>query len=145
MKTLTEKKLKDQGMRRCKHASNYFLGAFEKYGRYQWDVKFYGFEADWEVETAQQWVLGDYMHSKGEFEYLSEVVGRPVKASLQGRSGGWLVIDTELTKAELRKVDKYINASLKALPKFLKEERKLRAAKELADGATATDSPSKTK
>lgn len=114
--------------RRCEIRNNpgmssYFGGGYRAYGLYQWNIKFYGFQAEWEIEIAQQWVFGDYIYSKGHFEYLNEVVGRPVKASIQGRSGGWLVIDEELTDEERAKVDAHVAASMKALPEFLKEER----------------------
>jgi hypothetical protein len=106
--------------------SSYFLGGFRGYGRYQWNIKFYGgFHSEYEIEIARCWAFGDYLYSKGEFEYLNEVVGRPVKASIQGRSGGWLVIDTELTQAELKKVDQHVKACLKGLSAFLKEDREL--------------------
>jgi len=108
--------------------SSYFGGGYRFYGRYQWNVKFYGFAAEWELEAATFWALGEYLYSKGQFEYLNEIVGRPVRASLSGRSGGWLVIDEELTDEELRKVDTHVAACMRALPEFLKEERAYHAS-----------------
>ena len=103
--------------------SSYFGGGHRDYGRYQWNVKFYGWQNEWEIEAARLWAFGEYMYSRGGFDELNDLIGRPVKASLSGRSGGWLVIDTELTKAELRKVDRHVKACMKGLPAFLKEER----------------------
>lgn len=105
--------------------SSYFGGGFRGYGRYQWNVKFYGWQSDFEIETACNWALGDFLHSKCQFEYLNEVLGRPVRAHMAGRSGGWLVIDTELTEAELLKIDAHVKACVDGLPDFLKEEREL--------------------
>lgn len=105
--------------------SSYFQGQYQGYGRYQWNIKFYGFEAEHEVETAQNWAFGEYSYSTGQFDYLNEVVGRPVKASLQGRSGGWLVVDTELTEAELTKIDEHVKACLKGLSAMLVDERQM--------------------
>lgn len=104
--------------------SSYFGGGYSRYGHYQWNIKYYGFQNEHEIELAQLWAFGDYLYSKGEFEYLNEVVGRPVKASIQGRSGGWLIIDTELTDDELDKVTKHVDACMKGLDDFLKEERR---------------------
>lgn len=112
-------------IRRCEHESSYFQGYFQTYGRYQWDIKYYGWMDEFEIEAARRWSLGDYCYKTGQFEYLNEVVGRPVQASIEGRSGGWLVIDTELTPEELSKVDQHVEACLKALSEFLKEEREL--------------------
>lgn len=129
------KQLKDQGMRRCKHSSSYFRGAFNKYGRYQWDIKFYDWQNEYEVESAVLWAFGEHVkfgtkpsngNSRYHFDQLSEVVGRPVEARIQGRSGGWLVIDSELTEEELAKVDAHVEACMKGLKAFLTEERAFR-------------------
>jgi|GEM_PF-4072374 len=111
------KSLKDQGLRRCEHESSYFRGSFNKYGKYQWDIKFYGFNSDYEIELAQNWAFGE------KFEYLSEIIGRPVKAHIAGRSGGWLVIDTDLYPDELNRIDEHVNSCMAGLKDFLKDER----------------------
>jgi hypothetical protein len=104
--------------------SPYFRGQHRSYGRYQWCIKYYGFQDEFEIEIARLWAFGEY--SKGHLENLNVVVGRPVEASIEGRSGGWLVIDTELSDAELAKVDTHVKACLKGLPEFLNEERILK-------------------
>lgn len=106
--------------------SSYFQGKHQGYGRYQWNIKFYGFESDFEIEMSQQWAFGSYMHSKQQFDQINEVIGRPVKAGIGGRSGGWFVIYDELTEEELKKLDKYVEKVIKNLPEYLKEERELK-------------------
>lgn len=127
--------LKAQGLRRRKHASSYFRGAYNKYGRYQWDIKYRpGFNSEYEIESAVLWAFGEHVkigtrsvngNSIHGFEVINEIIGRPVEAHIAGRSGGWVVVDTELTEAELKRIDRHIEECLKALPEFLKEERAL--------------------
>lgn len=111
-------------------ASSYFGGGHRNYGRYQWNVKFQGFNDEFEMSAAQLWALGEHVPMKSgkgrHFEYLSELVGREVEAYLEGRSGGWLSVHTELSEAELTKIDGHVKACLKGLPEFLREERELR-------------------
>lgn len=107
--------------------SSYFGGGYESYGRYQWNIKYYGFEDQNEIEAAQFWAFGEYSYKTGTFDGIDELIGRPVKASIQGRSGGWFVIDTELTEKELKTIDRHVSACMKALPEFLSEERQYHA------------------
>jgi hypothetical protein len=97
--------------------SSYFQGNFAKYGLYQWNIKYQGFHNEAEIESAVLWAFGDNL------ELLEEIVGKPIDASIQGRSGGWLVIDTELSTEELLKLDDHVNTVLTGLELFLKEER----------------------
>jgi hypothetical protein len=109
--------------------SSYFLGKFNDYGRYAWEIKYYRFENDYEVEQSQLWAFGEHVKlSNGQygFEHFTELFGRDIVSHIDGRSGGWLVIQSELSKAELRKIDTYISAIMKALPQFLNDERQAR-------------------
>lgn len=115
-------------MKRCEIRNNpgpssYFGGEFRGYGLYQWNIKFYGFESEYEIESACGWAFGEYLFTRHQFEYLNEIVGRPIQAHIDGRSGGWLVIDEELTKVELKRVDRHIRSCLKVLPKYLETLR----------------------
>lgn len=112
--------------------SSYFRGRYAKYGMYQWNVKTYAPETEAEYESVRLWCLGDPVkigtqssngNTRYGFDQLNEVIGRKVKASLEGRSGGWLAIHEELTEEELTKVDNYVASFMKAIPEFLKEER----------------------
>lgn len=124
--------------------SHYFGGQFRGYGRYQWNIKHYGFESSDEIEQALLWAFGDHVRvgkraDNGNaiygFDGISDLLGRSIESFIAGRSGGWLVIDTQLTAQELRLVDRHVKACMKALPAFLAEERELRAT-ELADENT---------
>lgn len=102
--------------------SNYF-GGYRGYGRYQWNIKYYGFQDSREVEAALLWSFGEYDYKLSQFQGINEVIGRPVKAWIDGRSGGWLVIDEELSKEELQRMDLHVSACLEGLSQFLQEER----------------------
>lgn len=119
-------------MRRVNGPSVYFRGAFNKYGRYQWNIKYYRFESEFEIESAILWAFGEYSYKDRGFDGLNELLGRAVKSGTDGRSGGWLVIDTELTDAELELIDAHVESCLKGLPDFLKEEREYRKEFETA-------------
>lgn len=108
-------------IRRCEHKSSYWMGGRSLYGRYQWDVKYYGWEDEIEIEIVAAHFLGG--QTKNGYEVIDEIVGRPVNCFFEGRSGGWLVIDTKLTEKELKKVDKFIERSMKEIPKLLKSIR----------------------
>lgn len=122
---------------------SYFGGAYRGYGQYQWNIKFYGFNDEFEIESAQRWAFGEYSFKTGSFEGIDELLGRMVKASTQGRSGGWLVIDSELTETELKRIDSFVSACMAGLESFLVEERDFHAseAKAAADleASTRTD------
>jgi len=115
--------LKEQGLRRCKHDSAYFRGAYNRYGRYQWDVKYNGFNDDSEIETARHAFFGP------ENEEIDALLGRKINSFFDGRSGGWFAVDTSLTETELQKLDEYIEGVMKYLPGFLEEVRKLNGDK----------------
>ena len=103
--------------------SSYFNNQYKGYGRYQWNIKYYNWQDEDEIELAINWAFGSYVYHTGEFDYLNDVVGRPVKAHIAGQSGGWLVVDTELTKEELDKVSAHVASCMAGLDKFLAEER----------------------
>jgi len=105
--------------------SSYFGGGYRGYGHYQWNIKYYGWQNEYEIESAVRWAFGEYLYSKRTFDQIVDIFGRPVKCHTDGRSGGWFVIDEPLSKSELRKMDRHINHVMKNLPEFLKEERKL--------------------
>ena len=113
--------------------SAYLGGGHRTYGRYQWCIKYYGFRADWEIEVAQQWAFGDWrkqVDGQYGFDGISDLLGRPIDATIHGRSGGWLVVDSELSPEELRKLDEHVAACMVELPAFLANEREFRAAEE---------------
>ena len=110
-------KMKKSEIRNDPGISSYFQGGYRGYGRYQWNIKYYNFESEFEVEVAQFWVFGN------DFDAIKDLLDREVECSIAGRSGGWFVIDTELTKKELKLIDAYIKSCLKHLPKHLKEWR----------------------
>lgn len=112
--------------------SSYFQGAYANYGLYQWNVKTYLPEDESEYESVRLWCLGEHVKigsktSNGNtiygYEMISEVVGRPVTSHLDGRSAGWLVVDTELTSEELTKVDEYVSEFMAGIKQFLIDER----------------------
>lgn len=120
------------GIRNNPGQSSYFQGRFAEYGLYQWNIKFNGFESESEIETAQSWAFGEHVkigtralngNTLYGFDGITELLGRPIESSIAGRSGGWLVIDTKLTPAELKKIDKHVKACLKGLNEFLESER----------------------
>src|SRR5574343_374937 len=107
--------------------SSYFRGVYNRYGRYQWNVKLSNISFDdIELEQIQDMFLGEYVKNKnGKYGYTSikEHLGREVESHLDGRSGGWLVINTELTDDEVLKIDAFVRESLESIPSFLKEIR----------------------
>lgn len=113
--------------------SSYFKGEFAAYGRYQWNIKFYEFEDDCEIETAVFWAFGEHEKLKNGrygFSAISDLLGREIESHIDGRSGGWLVIDTELRAYELKQLDAFVESSMRGLPEMLKEERAFRASEE---------------
>jgi hypothetical protein len=104
--------------------SSYFQGGYSGYGKYQWNIKFYGFQNDAEIETAIHWAFGEYNLANHTFDGINDLIGRKVRAHIDGRSGGWLVVDSTLTEVELQKIDELVSASLKGLSEMLSEERK---------------------
>jgi hypothetical protein len=107
--------------------SSYFGGGHRSYGKYQWNIKFYEFESNAEIEAAQSWAFGEYSYKTHSFDGINELLGRIVKASITGRSGGWFVIHADLNESELKKIDGHVKACMEALPEFLKEEREFHA------------------
>jgi hypothetical protein len=105
--------------------SSYFLGRFKAYGQYQWNMKYYDWENECEIEIARYWGFGDRVGNT--YSEINELLGREVSAWFDGRSGGWFVIDSELTEEELIKVNDRITAIMEYLPTLLKEEREFLA------------------
>ena len=105
--------------------SSYFLGRFKAYGQYQWCVKYYDWGNEGEIEIARLWGFGDRVGNT--YSEINELLGREVSAWFDGRSGGWFVIDSELTEEELIKVNDRITAIMEYLPTLLKEEREFLA------------------
>lgn len=93
--------------------SSYFRGAFNQYGKYQWKIKYYGFISNEEIEASIDRFFGE------NFQYLFSNLGRTANTFIEGRSGGWLVIDEDLTDEELSKVDSFIEETMSRLPDFL--------------------------
>lgn len=91
---------------------------------YRFNIKYYHWENTREIEAALDWAFGFYSHKDGgHFELIDDHMNRRIRASIDGRSGGWLVIQEELSEAELAKLTAYVESVMKALPDFLAEER----------------------
>lgn len=99
--------------------SCYFGGEFCEYALHQWNIKYYRFEADWEVETALNYAFGPNL------EILTDLLGYEAEFSIEGRSGGWLCTDAELSFEEVKIITNYVQSVLRELPKVLDEERNL--------------------
>jgi hypothetical protein len=115
--------------------SSYFQGGYRGYGKYQWNIKYYGFENELEQGDSLRWGFGEWVKlgaggREYGFELLTELLGRPIKSGTDGRSGGWLVIDTELTETELALVSEHVKSVMAGLDEFLKEERDYRRSEE---------------
>lgn len=120
--------MRSKNIRNAPSTSAYFGGGFRRYGLHQWCIKFHaGFESNHEQEDALLWAFGEYSHKTNSFDQLNDMLGRTIKASTAGRSGGWLVIDSELTEDEVEKIDAHVKSCLEGLPSFLREERQFRA------------------
>lgn len=119
--------------------SSYFGEGYNGYGRYQWNIKFYQWNNDYEIESAVLWGFGDHVkigtkaingNTVYGFDLISERLGRPIESSIEGRSGGWFVIHSELSEEELKAIDDHVRSVMEGLPDFLKEERKFREEEE---------------
>ena len=91
-----------------RETSPYWGGGFERYGRYQWRIKYYGFKSDDEIEYALLEFFGVYDYTTGSFPVIDALLGGVVKAGIDGRMGGWFYVDTYLCAADLHKLDIYI-------------------------------------
>lgn len=132
----SEEKMKQNCIRNIGTRSQYFGGQHKIYGRYQWNIKYYGFKDDNEIEAAQNWAFGPYNYETGTFETINDLLGMKIEASIQGRSGGWLVVDTQLTDEQLAVMDNFVKHCLKGLPAFLEEERVFHKEMDAAAGLT---------
>jgi hypothetical protein len=126
--------------------SSYFQGGYRAYGQYQWNCKYYDFgvegeEGSWEneIDDARRFFFGEYTQDKKGrkcgYDALPFIIGRKpleeggtlIDSGFSGRSGGWFVVDEELTDEELEKLDKYIQEMMDTgLKQFLEEERAVR-------------------
>jgi len=126
--------------------SSYFQGGYRSYGRYQWNCKYHdwGFAGEEgsfedEVESARRFFFGEYIHDKhgrkGGYEALPAIIGRKpldeggalIDSGFSGRSGGWFVVDEDLTDEELEKLDTYIMEMMnQGLKQYLEDERAFR-------------------
>jgi hypothetical protein len=124
--------------------SSYFQGGYQAYGRYQWNAKYYDWGTDeegsfeFEIEEARRYFFGEFIQRKNGkwgYEALPAIIGRKpldeggelISSGFSGRSGGWFVVDDELTEEELHTLDQYIEKMMKGeLKQFLEEERAIR-------------------
>lgn len=97
--------------------SPYFGGEFREYAKHQWDIKYYGFQDESEIAEACFVIFGD------NFEELVNSCCINAEFWIDGRSGGWLCTNRDLSIKELRRVTDYIKDSLKNLPEILKNYR----------------------
>jgi hypothetical protein len=104
---------------------------------YRWNMKYYHWESEYEVEDARRFVFGEYVQMKTKrygsnnarhtFDQLEDIVGKEVEAGFEGRSGGWFVIYDELTTEEYARVTKHVaDAMDHAIKEFLVDEREFR-------------------
>lgn len=106
----------------CRNASgpsSYFRGAYNRYGEYQWNVKLKNLN----VECSEE-ILGIFTEVQLRLfeEYCKEELRiDPKYINIDGRSGGWLVVDTELTNKQIASIDKYVASTLKHFEKQLIE------------------------
>jgi hypothetical protein len=134
------------GIRNNPGRSSYFGGNHPRYGRWQWNVKRYDWDADDEehsfvnqVEDARRFFFGEYVCDKQGrkrgHDAVPAIIGRKpieeggaiINCGFDGRSGGWFVVDEELDDDELDKLDKYIYDMMHGgLKQYLEEERALR-------------------
>lgn len=130
-------------IRNVKGTSGYFMGGYRVYhkdGGFQWDVKLHhiDLEHEYELEMLRDTFLGYYgkYDNKYGFEHINDLLGRKVDASLAGRSGGWLVIDENLSETEVEKIDNLVtdimNHSQAVLNEYRREAEEERQA-ELAE------------
>lgn len=88
----------------------YFQNGHRAYGRYQWNVKRY----DWhrislESEAFEQ-ALEDLRCDTIEvIQYKLGALDREISIGFDGRSSGWLVIDSPLTDDELALIDMLVD------------------------------------
>jgi hypothetical protein len=126
----TTMKTVNEFVRNAYGPSPYFQGRYKRYGQYQWNVKLHRIDLDDnELESIREWALGERVKvGRGYgFERINELLGHEVESYLEGRSGGWLTINADLTPEEVQKIDSFVSETLKGIPLFLKEERKYRA------------------
>lgn len=117
---------KQNQIRRTNGPSSYWNNARELYGLYQWNIKYYDYEHEIEIEYIQLCLLGEhfeYEKNKYNFTALKDLLNKDIESRLDGHSGGWLVIDTPLTNKELSIVDEYVSNSMKEIPNLLKQFR----------------------
>ena len=118
---------KQNQIRRINGPSNYWNNARELYGLYQWNIKYYGgYEDEIEIEYIQLCLLGEhfkYQENKHGFTALKDLLNKNIESHLDGRCGGWLVVNTPLTNKELSIIDEYILHSMNQIPNLLKEFR----------------------
>ena len=118
-------------MRRSAH------DAHEEGPPYRWNMKYYHWESEYEVEDARRFVFGEYVQMKTKqygsnntrhtFDQLENIVGKEVEAGFEGRSGGWFVIYDELTEEEYARVSEHVKTAMDtSIKEFLVDEREFR-------------------
>ncbi len=107
--------MKNQSIITNVRQSPYFGGGFRAYALHQWDIKYYKFENEFEINEALLYFFGQNL------DILKDKFG--VAFHIDGRSGGWLCCNAELTTKQLQSITQYVKDCLKQLPSFLKEER----------------------
>ena len=110
-------KIAKYGAFRAKGASPYFQGRYKIYGPYQWSIKYYDWNDETEIELAREAFFYD------DFYDLKQEIGRDVKIHIDGRSGGWLVIDEDLTEEEFDRASDWIERMMRLLPEVLEQIR----------------------
>lgn len=101
------------------------------HGPNQWNIKYYGFESDSEIESAITVFFGTYDYKTSSFDQINELIGRTLKVTISGRSGGWFVVHDELSESEFQLIDEHINSAMSSLPDFLRDERQSREDEKL--------------
>ena len=81
--------------------SSYFQGRFASYGKHQWNVKTDALDDD-QLENLRAYVLDE--------DWLAEEFGVGIKdVYFGGRSGGWLVVDADLSQSHIDHITVTVN------------------------------------
>lgn len=81
-----------------KGISSYFQGGFATYGKHQWNVKLIN-HTEFACEQFAIYFLDDRDFINSELGM--DVDGKPIEFHLDGRSGGWLVSNNNLSVAQI--------------------------------------------
>ena len=82
--------------------SSYFQGRFASYGKHQWNVKTYKLGDD-QMEQLRSYFIDDALYLQDDFGIDQNDV------YFGGRSGGWLVVDADLSQSHIDHITVTVN------------------------------------